>query len=47
MGGDPPQGFPNALTMTRDEILDCLSEVAVDFVPDIEVVYPGTIDPTA
>ena len=47
-GGDPPRGFPNALTMTRAEQLDYLADTAVEwFDPDIEVVYPGAVDPTA
>ena len=46
-GGDPPRGFPKAATMTRDKILDYLAEGAIGYVPDIEVVYPGAIDPTA
>ena len=46
-GGDPPPGFPNASTMTRDEMLDYLADSAVEgCVPDIEVVYPGAVDPT-
>lgn len=47
MGGGPPRGFPNARTMTRDELLDYLAEGTVSFVPDIELVYPGAVDPTA
>ena len=46
-GGDPALGFPNAFTMTRDELLDLLAECVAGFDPDIEVVYPGGIDPTA
>jgi hypothetical protein len=47
-GGDPPLGSPNAFTITRAEILECLADAAVIwFVPDIEVVYPGANDPTA
>lgn len=47
-GGDPPPGFLNAATMTRDAMLDYLADSAVIwFVPDIEVVFPGAIDPTA
>jgi len=46
-GGDPPPGFPNAFAMTRNEMIDFLAECAVGYVPDIEVVYPGAIDPTA
>ena len=46
-GGDPPPGFPNASTMTRDEMLDYLADSIVEWcVPDIEVVYPGAVDPT-
>jgi hypothetical protein len=45
-GGDPAPGFPNAFTMTRDELLDFLAECVAGFDPDIEVVYPGGIDPT-
>jgi hypothetical protein len=45
--GDPPPGFPDAATMTRSEMLDYLADSAVErFIPDIEVVYPGAIDPT-
>jgi len=46
-GGDPAPGFPNAFTMSRDELLDFLAECVAGFDPDIEVVYPGGIDPTA
>jgi hypothetical protein len=46
-GGDAPPGFPNAFTMPRDEPLSFLADRAVGFVPYIEVVYPGAIDPTA
>ena len=46
MGGDPAPGFPNAFTMTRDELLDFLAECVAGFDPDLEVVYPGGIDPT-
>jgi hypothetical protein len=34
--------------MTREVMLDYLADGAVELrVPDIEVVYPGAIDPTA
>jgi hypothetical protein len=46
-GGDAAPGFPNSLRMTRDELLDFLVERVAGFDPDIEVVYPGTVDPTA
>ena len=46
--GDPPPGFPNAATMTRDAMLDYLADGAVEwFEPELEVIYPGAIDPTA
>jgi hypothetical protein len=45
--GDAPPGFPNAFTMSRDELLDFLAERAVGFEPYIEVVYHGVVDPTA
>jgi hypothetical protein len=47
MGDDPAPGFPNAFTMTRDELLDFLAECVAGFDPDVEVVYPGGIDPAA
>jgi hypothetical protein len=46
--GEDIPGFPDAATMSRDEMLDFLAEGAVaGFDPDIEVVYPGAADPTA
>jgi hypothetical protein len=44
---DPPPGFPNAFTMSRDEMLDFLAERVTGFDPELEIVYPGAIDPTA
>ena len=45
---DPLSHLPNVATMTRNEMLDCLADGAVDwFIPEIELVYPGAIDPTA
>jgi hypothetical protein len=46
-GGDPPRGFPDASVMAREDMLDFLADRTVGFEPDIEVVYPGPIDPTA
>ena len=46
--GEDIPGFPDAATMSRDEILDFLAEGAVaGFDPDIEVIYPGAADPDA
>lgn len=45
--GDPAPGFPNAFGMTRDEMLDVVAECIAGFGPDMEVVYPGLVDPTA
>jgi hypothetical protein len=46
--GEDIPGFPDAATMSRDEMLDFLAEGAVaGFDPDIEVIYPGAADPTA
>jgi hypothetical protein len=38
--GELPREFPDAATMTRDQLLDFVAEGAA-FDPEIEVVYPG------
>ena len=39
-------GFSDAVTMTRDEMLDFLAE-PYGGDPELEVIYPGADDPTA
>lgn len=43
--GETPEDFPDAATMTREDMLDFLAETAGGD-PEIEVIYPGAADPT-